>query len=111
MASAACTDQYLRCFMRQGNMALMSRFVRGNMKVVRAAISGDELDAQPKIWPKHMYFSSSSQLRCAWLCTRLSLGLAGCQMQPEGKHVWSIWHRLVKEAGADFSPSTQTASP
>ena len=34
----------MRCFVWQDNMVLMCRVVRGAMRMVRAASSGDELD-------------------------------------------------------------------
>ena len=34
----------MRCFVWQDNMVLMSRFVRDDVRMVRAASSGDELD-------------------------------------------------------------------
>ena len=34
----------MRCFTWQENMVLMSKFVQGAMRMVRASSSGDELD-------------------------------------------------------------------
>ena len=37
--------QCMRCFMWQENMMLISKVVQGAMRMIRAASSGDELDA------------------------------------------------------------------